>query len=489
MSTDADAKPRGGKSSLTGGANFVQRLVSKKKVRFTKDGFDLDLAYITPKLIAMGFPSTGVEAMYRNPATEVKIFLAKYHPGRCKVYNLCQEKTYESSVIGLPAHLLNNVAAYDHNPAAMFCVIPFCRNLSDWLAEHPDNVSAIHCKAGKGRTGMLICAYLVWSGECKTAAAALDLFGRKRTKNNKGVTIPSQRRYVGYLEQLLRASGGVPSLDRPLASAEMIARGHSIPDETATADGSAARPGTPPAGVSAGPSFAQIAEPPLLLIERIELLNAPEWACGSSTFFTVELVHRVATSSGQPLTEAPDWRSWEVYDHRKRAGSVVEASMAPGRGSVASPGRPSLVSNSTAASLDEITLTRATPKFFSFAFGKKKSIKGPSLTETLTPDPANRPPVAGDVLVAVITSKGKLCRFWFHTAFITDLKLQLTKPELDKVHAETAGPPAPRPHPARTPPRAPPCAPPRDLPRPDPASAPPRRLARRRSCSRQTSAS
>eukprot|EP00964_Phaeocystis_antarctica_P140939 scaffold105867_cov60-Phaeocystis_antarctica.AAC.4 len=56
-------------SSLPG-AQAIKRLVSKKKLRFTKDGFDLDLSYITPRLIAMGYPSTGAESFYRNPATQ-----------------------------------------------------------------------------------------------------------------------------------------------------------------------------------------------------------------------------------------------------------------------------------------------------------------------------------------------------------------------------------------------------------------------------------
>ena len=39
---------------------FIHHLVSQKKTRFIRDGYDLDLAYITPRLIAMGFPSTGI---------------------------------------------------------------------------------------------------------------------------------------------------------------------------------------------------------------------------------------------------------------------------------------------------------------------------------------------------------------------------------------------------------------------------------------------
>ena len=54
------------------GASTIKRLVSKKKLRFTKDGFDLDLSYITPRLIAMGYPSTGAESYFRNPAPQVQ---------------------------------------------------------------------------------------------------------------------------------------------------------------------------------------------------------------------------------------------------------------------------------------------------------------------------------------------------------------------------------------------------------------------------------
>ena len=36
-------------------------------------GLDLDLTYITRRLIAMGFPSVGAEAIYRNPLPQVRV--------------------------------------------------------------------------------------------------------------------------------------------------------------------------------------------------------------------------------------------------------------------------------------------------------------------------------------------------------------------------------------------------------------------------------
>lgn len=56
----------------------------------------------------------------------------------------------------------------------------------------------------QGRTGMAIAAYLTFSQTCANADESLKLYAEKRTKDMKGVTLPSQRRYVLYFEQFLR---------------------------------------------------------------------------------------------------------------------------------------------------------------------------------------------------------------------------------------------------------------------------------------------
>ncbi|CAM9208638.1 unnamed protein product, partial [Discosporangium mesarthrocarpum] len=55
------------------------------------DGFDLDLTYVTSRIIVHGFPATGVEHFYRNPRTEVRRLLDKYHPDKYRVYNFTSE--------------------------------------------------------------------------------------------------------------------------------------------------------------------------------------------------------------------------------------------------------------------------------------------------------------------------------------------------------------------------------------------------------------
>ena len=63
--------------------------VSQNKRRYIDEHFDLDLTYVTDRVIAMSFPSSGSEALYRNSIRDVGEFLDKKHYGHYRVYNLC----------------------------------------------------------------------------------------------------------------------------------------------------------------------------------------------------------------------------------------------------------------------------------------------------------------------------------------------------------------------------------------------------------------
>jgi len=182
-------------------SNILQRAVSKKKRRYQKNGFDLDLTYVTPRIIAMGFPSENLEAAYRNSMKEVLRFLDSFHKDHYKVYNLCSERSYDRE------KFYNRVEIFpfeDHNAPPFELILQFCQNVAQWLDQDEKNIAVIHCKAGKGRTGLMISAWMVYSKEWASAKDALTFYAAMRTYNQKGVTIPSQIRYVHYFEESLQ---------------------------------------------------------------------------------------------------------------------------------------------------------------------------------------------------------------------------------------------------------------------------------------------
>lgn len=118
----------------------------------------------------------------------------------------------------------------DHNCPNFQDLSYFCKQLASYLAKDPQNVVGIHCKAGKGRTGLMIAAFLLYCGEWSTADEALRYYAFVRTENQKGVTIPSQIRWVHYYEKYMKASvegaKGLPPPDRLIMTKMVFSKKH-----------------------------------------------------------------------------------------------------------------------------------------------------------------------------------------------------------------------------------------------------------------------
>ena len=64
----------------------------------------------------------------------------------------------------------------DHQPPPLPLMAAFCADVHAWLAADPTHVAAVHCKAGKGRTGTMLAAYLLHAGEFASPEDALEYY-------------------------------------------------------------------------------------------------------------------------------------------------------------------------------------------------------------------------------------------------------------------------------------------------------------------------
>lgn len=107
---------------------------------------DLDITYITSRIIVMPFPSEGLESAYRtNHAEDVKMFLETRHPNsKYSVYNL-SGRTYHSK-FG-QARVIDCGFAYPDNFKAplLNSLYQLCEDMYQYLAGDTRNVCVIHC--------------------------------------------------------------------------------------------------------------------------------------------------------------------------------------------------------------------------------------------------------------------------------------------------------------------------------------------------------
>lgn len=351
--------------------------MSKKKRRFQEDGFDLDLSYVLPRLIAMGFPSSGVEGLYRNPVDQVVEFFRKRHTEPdtgeplYKVYNLCSERDYKPSVFQ------NSLAIYpfdDHNPPPLATVRTICDDIHEWLESDPRHVAAVHCKAGKGRTGMVICAYLLHCGTATTAEESQAIYAGQRTLDGKGVTIPSQKRYIGFYAQQLAAARDPALHERP------------------------------PAWLRGGdPRFVPT---PVRYCRRLVLSHTPR-GCGDVIYFKV-------FTGASPKRLIFDSRKAKKAPRARASarGSTTSVGGGGARGAGAQPSGP------TRVVVPRLVLERVV-------------FEGTQ---------ADQCRCVGDFRVIIYTTimgrDKKLLQFWFHSAFIENDRVLLTKPELDSANKD-----------------------------------------------------
>ncbi|XP_029330127.1 tensin-1 isoform X2 [Mus caroli] len=192
--------------------------------RAMEDSCELDLVYVTERIIAVSFPSTANEENFRSNLREVAQMLKSKHGGNYLLFNLSEQRP---DITKLHAKVLEFGWPDLHTPA-LEKICSVCKAMDTWLNADPHNVVVLHNKGNRGRIGVVIAAYLHYSNISASADQALDRFAMKRFYEDKIVPIgqPSQRRYVHYFSGLL--SGSIKMNNKPLFLHHVIM--HGIPN-------------------------------------------------------------------------------------------------------------------------------------------------------------------------------------------------------------------------------------------------------------------
>ncbi|KAI9663080.1 MAG: Telomerase protein component 1 [Bathelium mastoideum] len=189
-------------------ASILRQIVAGPRARHPEAG--LDLCYVTDNIIATSGPSgTYPQRAYRNPLDSLVKWLDSKHGSEWAIWEFRAEGTGypDSEVYGRIWHY----PWPDHHPPPFRLIPMIMASMRNWLKETDkegkeeksgNRVVVVHCKAGKGRSGTSACSYLIaeegWKKE-----DALQRFTERRMRPGfgPGVSIPSQLRWIGYVDR------------------------------------------------------------------------------------------------------------------------------------------------------------------------------------------------------------------------------------------------------------------------------------------------
>ncbi|KAM4560094.1 tensin-1 isoform 2-T2 [Odontesthes bonariensis] len=197
---------------------------SQSAVQAMEDGYEVDLVYITERIISVSFPGGADERSYSTNLKEVATMLRSKHGEHYLVLNLSEWRSDLSQL----NHKVLEFGWPDHHAPALDKICSMCKAIDMWLSGDPHNVVVLHNKGDRGRTGVVVAAYMHYSNISASADQALDRFAMRRFYEDKALPLgqPSQKRYVGYFNGLL--SGHIKINNKPLFLHHVIM--HGIPN-------------------------------------------------------------------------------------------------------------------------------------------------------------------------------------------------------------------------------------------------------------------
>ncbi|KPP61606.1 hypothetical protein Z043_120274 [Scleropages formosus] len=189
-----------------------------------EDAYELELTYVTERIIALCFPRACAEDAYRANLQGVTRMLKSKHGDSYLVINL-SEKRQDLSKINSKVMDLGWPDLHAP-PLDRMCTI--CKAMESWLNADLQHVVVIHCRGGKGRIGVVISSFVHFTDISASANQALERFTMRKFYDDKVSTLmsPSQKRYVWILNSLL--TGSIKMNTSPLFLHCVIL--HGVPD-------------------------------------------------------------------------------------------------------------------------------------------------------------------------------------------------------------------------------------------------------------------
>eukprot|EP01125_Pyxidicula_operculata_P010034 TRINITY_DN3298_c0_g1_i2.p1 TRINITY_DN3298_c0_g1~~TRINITY_DN3298_c0_g1_i2.p1 ORF type:complete len:329 (+),score=41.22 TRINITY_DN3298_c0_g1_i2:256-1242(+) len=146
----------------------------------------------------MAYPASGLEVAFRNDLTEVLRFLRHYHGENYRIFNVSERDYNIVSFKGKYEFLGWN----DHHAPPLPQLIKVIKAIDAFLSLDSKNVAAIHCNAGRGRTGTVIASYFLYKNSFDDPTQAIKFFNDKRGAR-PSLTLPSQIQCVHRFSKLV----------------------------------------------------------------------------------------------------------------------------------------------------------------------------------------------------------------------------------------------------------------------------------------------
>ncbi|XP_047515483.1 cyclin-G-associated kinase isoform X2 [Pieris napi] len=206
-------------SSIKDGAgSFLKNLkdTSSKVMQTVQQSIaraDLDISYITSRVIVMSYPSDLLESAYKtNHIEDVRLYLESHHPGG----KYCVYTVHDAKARFPRRQLVTDTSVWpteEHRAPLLAPYYALLQHMYQYLGKDDKSALVIACPDGKSRSAMLLCGLLLYAKLVTVPEDALQIFAVKRSPINMS---PSQLRYLYYLHNIVRPEPVLPHF-RPVS--------------------------------------------------------------------------------------------------------------------------------------------------------------------------------------------------------------------------------------------------------------------------------